>query len=711
MDFVKMDSHGHPTANSRRDALVNAIAFLAFIALACGAFWRLLLPGALVFGDNPMHQAEIHRLVNDVIPNQGWCSGWSFDDFAGYPLYLYHYVLGPYLVALSSAVTGASVESAYKFWVIGSFAFAGWSLFLFLRMRPGAGPVWSFLLASLFLFMSPLPAFHALGMWNFTLGAGLFLWTWSSMIQLFESPTPARFVKFAVGVAAMPLAHPYVAISTLVIALALAITRILQNGRSGIREIATVAGAGIAGGALAAFYIIPFLTSRGWGQTPSPPSVDPGDLWGRTLAFASGFLNITFAWLDSSNFTEHDGRSAASWLWQARFELHLWGPATSRVFACLLIFAVPLAIRRWRERDFARNSALVIFLIIIFFQLQWWRSILPVNTRGTVLQNILEAQRLLPVAWLAGLFMIADLAPALARRPPIARWILYITCATGVMGGATFVAMQAPWQFATELQSGAGYTKIREGFDNLRKTAPAARGRLAVDTLFQQAPMELVATDLWCFQSHILSRIPVECGWPTFGAWCAGWLYPTAETALTEGGSFFGGPAARLSADELLNYSREFNIEKFWLRDGDFTNKMKAAGVLGEAEWRGSGLGIYPLREGARGYLAASSGPPITVQSIRLASGAVQSKFNNTAPRQNLHLSVSYHPCWRATLDGAALPIRKTALGLMEFDVPSPGDHHLEMVFDPPRRTPMLISLIAAAALGVLLLKSRRAQM
>lgn len=665
----------------------------------------MLSPGALLFGDNPMHQAEIRRLLNDILPNQHWISGWSFDEFAGYPLYLYHYVLGPYLVAATSIIVTCSVAVAYKFWVIASFALAGWSIYLFLqKWRPvGAAAAWS--LSAMFLLLSPLPQNHALGMWNFTLGVGLLMFTWTALLELLERATAARFVKTAFFIALMPLVHPYIALSTLLICGLASAVHFIQLRRAALRGIAALAAAGVAGGILASFYIIPFLTSRGWGSTPSPPTIPLGTIGERTLAFLGGFLNILFDPLDVHHFTAAGGRSAESLLWQARFEIHLWGPAAARAFAILLLIAVPRAIYKCRERDFIRNSALAIFLCIVIFQLQWWRSFFFASIQGTVLQNILEAQRFVPIAWLAGFIMIADMTGAAAVKFRICIILLSLA---GVAGGASSIAARAVVEHTTESAAGAGYHTIQEGFAYLRKTSAAARGRLAVETPFQQAPIPLLTTDLWCYGSHIFAPVPVECGWRTFGAWCAGWLYPTAELALTEGDSFFGGPAKRLTKDQFLYYTRELNIEKLLLRDGPFVEQLKSFGAVGAAEWSGAGYGIYTITGGSAGYLQSERGSA-AIENITFSGASVAADFVMKDGPADARLSLSYHPSWRAALDGAPVELHKSELGLIKFNVPGPGKHHFEMNFAPPRLAPAIVSIAGALLLIGIWTRARRA--
>lgn len=687
-----------------RRLLIDLIVLFACALSAVIAFQQALKPGMLLFGDHPMHQAEVHRFIHDILPRQHWISGWSFDEFAGYPLYLYHYVLGPFLVAATSAIPGLAVESAYKFWFFASFALAGFSIYKLLVRRSRVDATSAFCLSQIVLFATPLLKFHLLGMWNFTLALGLFAWVWMALEDALLDPSHRSWARLALLTGLTPLAHPYILLSTILLyATGLCVLwrdRRMQRLRSALAVVA----AGAAGALAAAIYLIPFLTSAGWGRAPSPPSIDAGTLVGRTVAFLTTFFDIVPAWPEAA--AEPSAPSA----WRLRFDLHVWGASAGRVFLLLLIPAlialVPFA---WRNgRHFRARLALCLLGAIVFFHIQWWRSVLPFDPHGTTLQNMLEAQRFGPIAWVAGVMVIALFVELLQISCSRWRHALRVALMLGVAGAVSWNARLSQPDLATTSQTGAGYQKIREAFDFLKKNPPSNGARLAVDTLFLQPPIPLVTGDYWAIQSHIYSYIPWATGWPTFGAWCAGWLYPTAEIALSEGGQWWGAPSSEMTPEQFIKFARLLNIGKVLLREGPLASRMEAAGAILPAEWSGLGIAIHSIQGGPAGPLMSGS-KSLPVELCEIGSGAAKFIFDTPQPVDSLQISIAFHPCWSARLDENTIQIGRGELALMRTGPIAAGRHTLSLVFSPPRLAPLCVSVIfLSGIIYIYYSKSRR---
>jgi hypothetical protein len=640
-------------------------------------------------GDHLVHQAETRALLEHLIRGQHWIAGWNFDEFAGYPLYLYHYVLGPWLVGLTSWSTGIPLWITYKFWFFVSFFLAGIGVYHRVRSHGGTSALWPGLCACLFLLTSQLAKNHALGMWNYTLAMGLLAWFWLAVEGLVERPRAATFAATTLLTFLTILAHPYVALSACLIGAMVFALHAPATGSVGAAA-ARLAGAALLGAGLASGYIIPFLTMRGWGAPPvwqNNPPLAPLDY---VYQFLRGLLSLT------------PGHASTT---DSFLEYYLWAPAASLAAAALLMPAARIAVAARGAGPRTARTALAVFLVLCIFQSQWWRGLKLYDPKGTFLENLLDAQRLMPVLWLSAMVLVGATVPALDTR--LRRACSVLAVAGIVASAAWFVATPQPEQ-TTESRTGPLYRDLRAGMEYLRNNAGRIAGRVAVQNTAGNPTVAMLSGDTWMLFSHPFAELPEFAGVPVFGGWCAGWLYPTSKYAMTEYGFFLGAPAPGRDAKEWKQLLTDFDIGALFIQKGYLFDRLKQAQLVGETMWEGRDYVIASTDTSRSGYLQ-SRGGALRVDSVALLEASVTADFQTSAPDASLLLSVSHHPCWMATLDGAPITLQKTAAGLTAFTVPAPGAHKLEMTFSPPRWVPMTCSLGALLALAIAWIRWSRA--
>jgi len=190
----------------RSAELLIWVAILLFGLLLARGF--LFHPGLLMSGDNPVHQAEIIALQETVLGEQGWWSGWYEGDFAGYPLLVYQYPLGKWLVAFLAAMPGIGLSWAYKAGLWFSWLFP---VLVAVRMLARRGYSVIILALSAALYLSCFDSFllSLAGMWNQYLSAGLFLLALDMILGLLEEEGPWPLAKAAFWTALAAVSHQF----------------------------------------------------------------------------------------------------------------------------------------------------------------------------------------------------------------------------------------------------------------------------------------------------------------------------------------------------------------------------------------------------------------------------------------------------------------------------------------------------------------------
>lgn len=146
------------------------------LLLATGGLYAapLLKGGVPIAGDHPFYLA-VSYAVHDALWDQGWLTGWSPDDFAGYPLVspFLPAPLGFLAISVASRVTSLAIPELYAALVVLSYVLPGVALWLLLAAR--LHPLAALAGASLYL----LSTYHLVqplqGMWAHYLGLGTLL--------------------------------------------------------------------------------------------------------------------------------------------------------------------------------------------------------------------------------------------------------------------------------------------------------------------------------------------------------------------------------------------------------------------------------------------------------------------------------------------------------------------------------------------------------
>lgn len=272
--------------------LPRALPIVALVLVAAVLLWPTFLGQMVQSQDHTIHLSRAWLFINKML-GHGQLSGWSDWWFAGYPAGEDYPPGGDYLFAsiyLSSlGLLGWEATYAVTFWAI--YAIAALGVYAFGRVY--FGRLVGFLGGLFFLLDRGQ---YREGGWNYTvwwgvwpqvLSTGMTFLSFALLDSVIRRGRPRDFALAALATGAAFLAHP---IAVMYFGLGLPIflvARALSDDEVPAgRAVARALGAVAIGGALAAFWVLPFVAKGSW-------MAKYGELWKSLPAMGSGLWQGT----------------------------------------------------------------------------------------------------------------------------------------------------------------------------------------------------------------------------------------------------------------------------------------------------------------------------------------------------------------------------------------------------------------------------------
>ncbi len=123
--------------------------------------------GYLIAQDNPPHLAESYYLIEELTP-KGKLFGWSNIESAGFPIFAYNYPLGYWIVSFIHYILGSDVATSYKLLVYFSYLIPIVLVYLILKNTFGRSV--ALIISVLILFQFDFLSFILNGLWGQYLG-------------------------------------------------------------------------------------------------------------------------------------------------------------------------------------------------------------------------------------------------------------------------------------------------------------------------------------------------------------------------------------------------------------------------------------------------------------------------------------------------------------------------------------------------------------
>ena len=266
--------------------LRRALPVLGIIALTGGLLWPSLLGMMVQSQDHTIHLARAWHFLHEMLA-KGQLSGWSDMWFAGYPAGEDYPPAGDYLISAVHLLTLGLLgwEASYAIALLAMYAIAAWGVYAFGRVY--LGRLAGFLGAVFFLLDRGQ---YREGGWNYTiwwgvwpqvLSTGFTFFAFAALDAVITKARPRDFALAALFIGLALIAHPvavvYFGLGLPIYLLARTLGGDEPAGRVVARSLAVFA----IGGALAAYWIVPFVAKGGW-------MAKYGELWKPLSSMAEG---------------------------------------------------------------------------------------------------------------------------------------------------------------------------------------------------------------------------------------------------------------------------------------------------------------------------------------------------------------------------------------------------------------------------------------
>jgi len=228
------------------------IPYILIVTIALALTYSMFSPGFMVYTDNPTHIASVHFLIDNLLPEQKWITGWSNWDFLGFPIMLYTYQLSYLLTAFLSIILG--INLAYKLVILLSIIFPSIALYILLNKKYKILP--AAIASILFLLTRPILSHQLVGMYNEFISIGFFI---LFIYFLQKKYTPKNTIILAVLFFLTVISHPYAILTLLYFSLILLF--IYRKEKEFIKNYLKVSGLGLL---LSSYYLLPILLTGNW---------------------------------------------------------------------------------------------------------------------------------------------------------------------------------------------------------------------------------------------------------------------------------------------------------------------------------------------------------------------------------------------------------------------------------------------------------------
>lgn len=634
-------------------------------AIVCVAVGRAAFPAYL---DNAAHLLELHVLAEQVVPMDHWYAGWTDLAEAGTPVGLLNAPLCWLAIAGLSRL-GLPLVGLYQFATVSANVVLGLAAARLagrLSRAPGAA-LWGGLLAAGMVTEVWGVGGATGGMWPYRLGlAGLL-----GVVGAHQRAPRAGTV--AVAVALLWLIHTFTGL--LVVA-----WYALEGARHALRRewdaLGRIVLGGVVGVATAGFFLYPIVTSD-IGRFPNIQLL-PWDLWQVAL------LAVTSAdpyWLPSGNLRWLGGGAGAvafvlAWIgvllgavgWRRSRGGPQLGPGEDlppgRV-ATLGVFVAAVAVVAGGSHLFGSITLGPVP----------WRYFAVVHLAlaiagGIGMAQVLGSARARAVGWIAaGAVGFAGAAVGLTQVP-----------AREGEARAAWDAMEAAWADAAGLAGGS---------------------RIYIDDPMQDkdAPPALA----WTHPGPLLT---LATGLPTLGSWYGIVNGPTHEKTFSESGFLLG-----LTRSQVYDHPEQVSLGLRVFGVGvvvAFSEPLRFV-LDGQPGWEAVSFhGPFVVYRATEPVLPLLASPD--AETTVVLTGTARNRFEAsvvTAAPTRVRLRQTWHPWWRASLDGQPLPLGEPDdFGFVDVVVPRSGS--LVLAWEVGDVTPGLAMSVVGLLALVGLVATRR---
>ncbi|MEW6062903.1 MAG: hypothetical protein AB1571_00840 [Nanoarchaeota archaeon] len=605
------------------------IPYILIVAIALTLTYSMFAPGFMLYTDNPTHIASVHFLVDNLLKEQKWITGWSNWDFLGFPMLLYTYQLSYLLIAFLSLFL--SVNLAYKIIILFSIIFPSIALYILLKTKYKIIP--AAIASILFLLARPILSHQLVGMYNEFISIGFFI----LFVYFLQKDYSAKnSIILAVLFFLIVISHPYSIFILLYFSLILLF--VYRKEVNFIKNYLKISGIGLL---LSSYYLLPIILTSSW-------LVKFG--WPIGPSLISTFIHLVYQILFSvpSYFTIYDFIKAS-----LSFNLIAIKYLAEIILASLpqLLTAVLASIGLYYYKKNDKFLSLVLLFSIASFILGtgFWYY-LPLIKNIDLLQGIVSYKFI--YYGRIGLAVFAAYALSKIKLKKI-KYLLFIPAFLLLISGSFGYLVEKDWLATSE--NSLYMNEVNYIQDWIKNNINGSETRVIYQHLagnFRQNSV-LDTSSVFAMSSYFTNV-------PSIGIWSGGIPYPTENLRSTENQRLLGSGVQNITDKELIEKMKLVNAKYIVAVEKNLKNKLRNDKFIEKINT--TYLSIFELKDYRPEWIETDG----TYKLNKFKDNEIGFYIENATYAL---VKMQYHPYWKAGLDNKTLKINKNENNLMILDV------------------------------------------
>lgn len=674
------------TDKDKQGFITEFICYLIIIFSSLFIIRPLFDEGIPLLLDNPKHLSETIYLAKYLIPETHWINGWSMSDFAGFPILLYHYILGKTLAALISIVCGINIVSSYKIMMAVSLIFPSCTLFFLFSKFFGKLP--SLIAVYFFLLQTSHIIKISQGMWNNYFALGFFPLFIYSLLR-FSTTNSLRFISMASLIFSLTfISHQYVAIAESLFAATFLIVSFFSKKENSFKLLTNLSAVAFLSLALSLFYLYPFIEVGNW--LSENKMFGGGEI--HPLKSLYHYIKVLLNIPENISVGTQIFKGNIKLFFNNLFEL----PFIKTAMIILDITAITgliLTFSRMTKRNGVKTAFAGFTFLLLIISSDIWRAFDILNNlpfaRG------IENNRLILFPQFGFLFFSASGLEYFLKTAKKKKILICFFLVIAISGGlVTLSSHLEKNNFFITSKSLNTFPEIFAFWKWAEMNINSKEERILIQRTKGNTE------DVILNESHILSLTWLYSGVNHIGAWNSGFPYTTEKIVTTEGGRMLGMNVNGLYEDKLIKRMNVFNTGYIAAISADFKLQLQKSVFFDESADFGI-IKVFKLSTFKPSWIdfldGAGKVSSTFINPQKIKADIIAEKENNL-----IRIKIQNHPYWKAVVDGNITPINTDKYGLMTIHINGKGIHELNLLYSSIRLFPIAISVTALFTLILL---------
>ena len=643
----------------------SILPILALVVTGILLVYPIFKDGYLIAQDNPPHLAEAYFLIEELIP-QGKLYGWSNIESAGFPIFIFNYPVGVWIVAIIHFLSNISVINAYKLMVLISYIVP--AILVYFLLKRFVDSKIALVVAILLLFQFDFISFTFSGLWGqyigLIFGLGYIYILTKSELKIRDS------IPLGILISLSFLSHPFTVVFLLYFTIVFAVMGVLKSNTNKMLAILLV-------GWIIGFSLLPWKSY-----------LDSSALLGSQGEFTSDNLSTlvfkSLGYLFLPHMRAEEIKTQVGWI---SGEINVGNVVNN--LANLLLFSV-------------LNIAESIFGLLSLIGLVYFFR------QRTTESSLFFVTLVISVAIASGIlnFFGLNQFPIIGSLFQFPRYFVYARIAMSIFAAYGIVEIarsQIARKINTKLFHGnilivglIGYIVLLlsfsqiNGFLNL-KTSDEVKEMVDINNvwtwikenagsketrvLYQNTFGNFGVNDLR--NSHIFALSTKNTGVESLGTWQGG--FPLISSKFyTGGGQIFGSDIETIEVSKLADSMKAYNAMYVVVSESKLKDKIENSGLF-KFETNYGNFSIYSV-VGYSPTLIRINNVDMSVEIMVNKMETKTFRFVSDKPSK-ITVKISYHPYWKVYVNKKEVETERNSLGLIEIDTIETGEIFLELLY------------------------------